>query len=79
MQLKATILTKDAEKVTTSIQSGNQQITMYWPLSMIPQVFDIGDNFYIKISGKSDTREEFTNGNTKSLDELRELLYELIN
>ncbi|KKT01519.1 MAG: hypothetical protein UV80_C0013G0016 [Candidatus Peregrinibacteria bacterium GW2011_GWF2_43_17] len=79
MQLKATILTKDAEKVTTSIQSGDRQITMYWPLSMIPQTFDIGDNFYIKISGKPDMREEFTNGNTKSLDELRELLYELIN
>jgi len=78
MQFKGTILKKDADRVATSIQFDNQQFTMYWPSAMIPSNLDVGSPFYMKISDKPDAREEFS-GNGKSLDELRELLYELIN
>ena len=59
----------------TSDTGQTTQIT--WPIQFIPESLAIGDPFHITISDKLEPRTEHKNG--KSLEELRELLYDLIN
>jgi len=73
--LKCVILARDTDKITVSIETQlGYQVTMYFPINTIPEEFSIGDEFYLKISEeKPETR------NKNSIEDMRKLLYELIN
>jgi len=77
MHLEATLITKEANIATLSINSDQGQQTVYWPINLIPKSLNIGDPFEIAIGVKIKPRQETNEG--KSATELRKLLYDLIN
>lgn len=73
--LKCTILARDPDKLTVSIETQlGYIVTMYFPSNTIPEEFEIGDEFYLKI-----TEEKPESRNKNSIEDMRQLLYELIN
>lgn len=77
MLLHATLITRDNQNTMLSIENGQGNQKVYWPTYLMPQSLQIGDNFEIAIGEKLMPRQEISEG--KSVEELRELLYDLIN
>ncbi|MFA6528810.1 MAG: hypothetical protein WCT46_04720 [Candidatus Gracilibacteria bacterium] len=73
--LKCTLLARDLDKLTISIETQlGYMVTMYFPSSTIPEEYEIGDEFYLHI-----TEEKPESKNKNSIEDMRQLLYELIN